>query len=47
MVDDEGLEVEGRVGDEVVSRDLVFGDAELGERSEIGIGVGRAHDEGG
>jgi hypothetical protein len=28
-----------------VSWDLVFGDAELGEGREIGIGVGRAHGE--
>lgn len=35
--------MEGRVGDEVISWDLVFGYAELGEGSEIGIG--RAHDE--
>lgn len=41
VVDDEGLGVEGRVGDEVVSWNLVFGDAELGEGREIG--VGRVH----
>lgn len=35
--------MEGRVGDEVVSWDLVFGDAELGEGREIR--VGRAHGE--
>lgn len=35
--------MEGGIGDEAVSRDLVFGDAELGEGSEIGIG--RTHDE--
>jgi hypothetical protein len=35
--------VDGRIRDEVVSWYLVFGDAEIGEGSEIGFG--RAHDE--